>query len=105
QAEDGIRDFHVTGVQTCALPILIEQLKAQQRDSEQQLEAIAEATPRAKPPAAAEVVARTREPAPGRPVERRVDAPGRTYRDLSRSAERRAGKERRRRRSPWTLRV
>src|SRR5690606_39416360 len=24
QAEDGIRDFHVTGVQTCALPILIE---------------------------------------------------------------------------------
>src|SRR5690606_40344731 len=26
QAEDGIRDFHVTGVQTCALPIL-EQTK------------------------------------------------------------------------------
>src|SRR5207302_7265746 len=24
QAEDGIRDFHVTGVQTCALPILPE---------------------------------------------------------------------------------
>ena len=24
QAEDGIRDFHVTGVQTCALPILQE---------------------------------------------------------------------------------
>src|SRR5690606_41002311 len=24
QAEDGIRDFHVTGVQTCALPILHE---------------------------------------------------------------------------------
>src|SRR5690606_32899894 len=24
QAEDGIRDFHVTGVQTCALPMLIE---------------------------------------------------------------------------------
>src|SRR5690606_39878139 len=24
QAEDGIRDFHVTGVQTCALPIFIE---------------------------------------------------------------------------------
>src|SRR5690606_40386071 len=23
-AEDGIRDFHVTGVQTCALPILYE---------------------------------------------------------------------------------
>src|SRR5690606_40981087 len=26
QAEDGIRDFHVTGVQTCALPISIERL-------------------------------------------------------------------------------
>src|SRR5690606_40940092 len=26
QAEDGIRDFHVTGVQTCALPILCEAL-------------------------------------------------------------------------------
>src|SRR5690606_39936438 len=25
QAEDGIRDFHVTGVQTCALPILKDQ--------------------------------------------------------------------------------
>src|SRR5690606_39535813 len=23
-AEDGIRDFHVTGVQTCALPILVQ---------------------------------------------------------------------------------
>src|SRR5690606_39827689 len=36
QAEDGIRDFHVTGVQTCALPIFVEdeeiksQLAAQQ---------------------------------------------------------------------------
>src|SRR5690606_39762709 len=26
QAEDGIRDFHVTGVQTCALPISIIEL-------------------------------------------------------------------------------
>src|SRR5690606_40362882 len=26
QAEDGIRDFHVTGVQTCALPIYLTQL-------------------------------------------------------------------------------
>src|SRR5690606_40005437 len=25
QAEDGIRDFHVTGVQTCALPIFSKQ--------------------------------------------------------------------------------
>src|SRR5690606_5403789 len=26
-AEDGIRDFHVTGVQTCALPILTERTR------------------------------------------------------------------------------
>src|SRR5690606_15384128 len=29
QAEDGIRDFHVTGVQTCALPIFFFDEKAQ----------------------------------------------------------------------------
>src|SRR5690606_39851874 len=28
QAEDGIRDFHVTGVQTCALPISSAQARA-----------------------------------------------------------------------------
>src|SRR5690606_40613925 len=27
QAEDGIRDFHVTGVQTCALPICLQDEK------------------------------------------------------------------------------
>src|SRR5690606_40081449 len=36
QAEDGIRDFHVTGVQTCALPIslggLLSQLPMLRRD-------------------------------------------------------------------------
>src|SRR5690625_7524501 len=29
QAEDGIRDGHVTGVQTCALPIFAERYRAQ----------------------------------------------------------------------------
>src|SRR5690606_6096529 len=29
QAEDGIRDFHVTGVQTCALPISLEHDRAE----------------------------------------------------------------------------
>src|SRR5690606_41091122 len=28
QAEDGIRDFHVTGVQTCALPIYLRRVEA-----------------------------------------------------------------------------
>src|SRR5690606_40848278 len=31
QAEDGIRDFHVTGVQTCALPISHKRAKAVSR--------------------------------------------------------------------------
>src|SRR5690606_39955565 len=30
QAEDGIRDFHVTGVQTCALPIFGKHARPQQ---------------------------------------------------------------------------
>src|SRR5690606_12038901 len=39
QAEDGIRDFHVTGVQTCALPIMImspgfRSALAQQKDAQ-----------------------------------------------------------------------
>src|SRR5437764_2394504 len=32
QAEDGIRDTSVTGVQTCALPILAQQMLSQLRD-------------------------------------------------------------------------
>src|SRR5215475_14222358 len=38
QAEDGIRDFHVTGVQTCALPISREQYGDHEREDEQQAE-------------------------------------------------------------------
>src|SRR5690606_40158143 len=37
QAEDGIRDFHVTGVQTCALPICLmaaKQVSAQAEPAE-----------------------------------------------------------------------
>src|SRR5690606_40599271 len=36
QAEDGIRDFHVTGVQTCALPISGEALltEAEKREAD-----------------------------------------------------------------------
>src|SRR5690606_40806737 len=36
QAEDGIRDFHVTGVQTCALPISLAQAAANQAGETQQ---------------------------------------------------------------------
>src|SRR5690606_39685288 len=38
QAEDGIRDFHVTGVQTCALPILTELCDWLLDDSDELLE-------------------------------------------------------------------
>src|SRR5690606_40834562 len=45
QAEDGIRDFHVTGVQTCALPISGEDkaaraLREQLVDAQRLLEAV-----------------------------------------------------------------
>src|SRR5690606_39989160 len=33
QAEDGIRDFHVTGVQTCALPICSTRISALEKIS------------------------------------------------------------------------
>src|SRR5690606_39869934 len=35
QAEDGIRDFHVTGVQTCALPISAEAARKARHDRTQ----------------------------------------------------------------------
>src|SRR5690606_40167659 len=40
QAEDGIRDFHVTGVQTCALPIFINSayLREAQLKAEKEIE-------------------------------------------------------------------
>src|SRR5690606_39374540 len=38
QAEDGIRDFHVTGVQTCALPILESGSIAREPATVEQLE-------------------------------------------------------------------
>src|SRR5690606_39557435 len=41
QAEDGIRDFHVTGVQTCALPISTE---PSEQDGEQGMDACGIAT-------------------------------------------------------------
>src|SRR5690606_39398188 len=34
QAEDGIRDFHVTGVQTCALPILDDVVAVERDDAD-----------------------------------------------------------------------
>src|SRR5690606_5017263 len=41
QAEDGIRDFHVTGVQTCALPILLRARAAREQAEIQIQDAVA----------------------------------------------------------------
>src|SRR5690606_39866147 len=85
QAEDGIRDFHVTGVQTCALPIL--ELRWRRR---------------ALPPrrrGAPDPACPPLRPGPGRPhiARRAVAAPdhGRLRGDAAaaRSEERRVGKE------------
>src|SRR5690606_39858478 len=43
QAEDGIRDFHVTGVQTCALPILPVPDAAIKLDAQAEIDRIAAA--------------------------------------------------------------
>src|SRR2546430_4991380 len=51
QAEDGIRDLTVTGVQTCALPISIEQRYGVSRASADRLERVTAL--RAAPPAIA----------------------------------------------------
>src|SRR5207249_9088743 len=77
QAEDGIRDRNVTGVQTCALPILQELL----------LEAAAAA--------GAEVRrgARVVEVRPGQPPRVQVETDGRSEEVEARSEERRVGKE------------
>src|SRR5690606_40487329 len=85
QAEDGIRDFHVTGVQTCALPIYGEVCH---RD----FEAMAAGAVLVKPDSSH---IRTNP---------EIYIPGQTYvpckPDWSRSEERRVGKECRARWSP-----
>src|SRR5690606_40822947 len=54
QAEDGIRDFHVTGVQTCALPIYFPQIACCRSAqnvfySDEAIRFVASATPRSRP--------------------------------------------------------
>src|SRR5690606_32824932 len=48
QAEDGIRDFHVTGVQTCALPISLKPPPVGEKPGRQAEEAPEEEEPREK---------------------------------------------------------
>src|SRR5690606_39704424 len=51
QAEDGIRDFHVTGVQTCALPILlVTAVPSVQKGVEAAIERMRDYRPEIQPP-------------------------------------------------------
>src|SRR2546426_8028706 len=87
QAEDGIRDYKVTGVQTCALPIYqVTTLRSLvPTDQERKLALIG-------------TVARQLGPALGRPTP--VAAPT-DAQNVARSEERRVGKECRSRWSPY----
>src|SRR2546426_8210368 len=88
QAEDGIRDYKVTGVQTCALPISAgphheDVAQAQEAEAERDLHGL---------PWIAPAVAEPR-PEPGKEGSQEKDEP--------RSEERRVGKECRSRWSPY----
>src|SRR5205085_5992149 len=90
QAEDGIRDLTVTGVQTCALPISARSCRKPRRGRR--------ATPRPARLPAACILRRARGPAAGndRPVRLRHTAPlaPARRRGRTRSEERRVGEER-----------
>src|SRR3712207_7212458 len=92
QAEDGIRDIGVTGVQTCALPIFRAVLEHRVEELEHVVEAadgvlaLADVRPLARRP-------------PDEP--RRPEQPADVDRPLARSEERRVGKECRSRWSPY----
>src|SRR5690606_40933123 len=86
QAEDGIRDFHVTGVQTCALPI-----------SGVHLEPPATSAPAQRPPRVDEDVPEL----PGTSAAAHPYLPVEDHRPSDRSEERRVGKECRSRWSPY----
>src|SRR5690606_41086375 len=91
QAEDGIRDFHVTGVQTCALPISF----ATRRDPEEAAGPGALAHPRTRPAGLRGIRAVRRPPARSARASR-LRRPGVRRAAVCpppRSEERRVGKE------------
>src|SRR5690606_40017472 len=101
--EDGIRDFHVTGVQTCALPIFDDLVRAE-------VEVDAAAVQRDVLADTAEdvgqrLVALLADDVPERDVDRgqgeRRDASRSVVADVARSEERRVGRGRRGRREPY----
>src|SRR3989475_2675024 len=91
QAEDGIRDLTVTGVQTCALPILSTRLSRVQQ--ERTTRTASNRSDRARAPRARSLTARRKL------AERSISST--TWPSSSRSEERRVGKECRSRWSPY----
>src|SRR5690606_40796635 len=96
QAEDGIRDFHVTGVQTCALPICAK--KRETKSTPRRSDAAVTITPRVG-------IERSR-PRSGARARTSASESSRTSRSIrfpptyrGRSEERRVGKESRWRRA------
>src|SRR5204862_5264000 len=86
QAEDGIRDLYVTGVQTCALPIFGKQRTARTQGAPA-------CAPCAACRAAREDTERSRPPEPVVPGDAGADARGGQKHAARRSEERRVGKE------------
>src|SRR5207302_8029674 len=87
QAEDGIRDFHVTGVQTCALPISPPSSPAPQKNNSSNVRITPSSGPHSqgRPPAAD---FQNPTPHPSAPPASEAQSP-----DFARSEERRVGKE------------
>src|SRR5205823_7555412 len=90
QAEDGIRDKLVTGVQTCALPILLDQAVAV---SSLLLDREREMRPQRPGRAAHPGSGAGRAPSPGRRAARACGSRDQARRPTRRSEERRVGKE------------
>src|SRR5690606_40322749 len=94
QAEDGIRDFHVTGVQTCALPICTPPATASEPvGTNAPVVALTKtsATGLSSPTSETVIVART----PAEPAPQPESSP-----EAARSEERRVGKKGRARAAP-----
>src|SRR3712207_7913578 len=93
QAEDGIRDIGVTGVQTCALPIWVERVMSSPE--------VRNAIARVSDEATAEALASIDREAIARSVEAATKAARDVRVEVDRSEERRVGKECRSRWSPY----
>src|SRR5258707_4023544 len=91
QGEDGIRDIGVTGVQTCALPILFRGARLALFQLETPLNTVAAALALARHEGLTTIL----DPAPAQPL------PAALLAQVDRSEERRVGKECRSRWSPY----